>query len=548
MTASRTSPWLHPADAGERHRRLGVWGELTLAEMFDEAASRNPDKTAVIDSRGRTSYRQLRELTLRCATVLDGLGVRPGDPVAVQLPGCALLPALHLACVRVGALFMPLSPTWRAGELRPLLGRVTPPVFVTTAADPGFDHVGLGETLRTELPGLRHVLPALSDDPGGIEYLAATAEPMAAAELATRRLGPDAPAHTMCSSGTTGIPKASVCSSNDMIALTVRHLGPNLRLSPDDVAAGIAPAGTGSTGYLFPILSPLLVGATAAVLEHWSPQEALDLIVRERATYATAIPTQMVMLLGLALEDADLSVFTRFNNAGAPLPERVARELERRMGCRVQTIYGATDGGVPVMTSVNDPDDKRWTTVGAVCPGVELQLLDADGTPAPDGRPGEVCWRGPSKSYGYLRQPDYDRAAFDDEGFFHSGDLGELDAEGYLRIVGRTKDMILRGGTNIFPAEIEQLLGRHPHVADVAVVGIPDERLGERACAVVVAVPGATPELAELCRHLRDHNLATVKLPERLVVVDSLPVNAGGKVDKNALREQVSKELTHRPT
>lgn len=546
MSASGIAPWLHPTDAGDRFRLLGVWGELTLAEMFDEAARRDPDKVAVVDSRERSTYGQLLDRSLRYATVLAELGVRAGDPVAVQLPGCALMPTLHLACVRIGALFMPLSPAWRAAELRALLRTVAAPVLVATGADESFDHLGLAESLRDELPSLRHVLPALADDSGGLEQLGSSAAPMSTAELAARRLGPDAPAHTMCSSGTTGTPKASVCSSNDMIALVVRHLGDRLRLTPDDVAAGIAPAGTGSTGYVFPVLAPLLIGATSAMLEHWSPQGALDLIVRERATYATAIPTQMVMLLSLDLEGADLGAFERFNNAGAPLPEKVARELEQRMGCRVQSVYGATDGGVPVMTAVDDPDEKRWRTVGAVCPGAEVRLVGPDGADVPAGGSGEVCWRGPSKSYGYFNQPDYDAAAFDEDGYFHSGDVGQFDEAGYLSIVGRTKDMILRGGTNIFPAEVEDLLGRHPGVAEVAVVGVPDERLGERACAVVVAARGAEPTLAELCQHLRELQLATVKLPERLIMVDSLPVNAGGKVDKATLRERAVQELSRR--
>jgi acyl-CoA synthetase (AMP-forming)/AMP-acid ligase II len=157
-----------------------------------------------------------------------------------------------------------------------------------------------------------------------------------------------------------------------------------------------------------------------------------------------------------------------------------------------------------------------------------------------------VCWRGPNKSYGYLNEPDYDRQAWDDQGFFHSGDVGEFDDRGYLRIVGRTKDMILRGGTNIFPREVEELLHEHPEVAGVAIVGIPDARLGERACAAVVPAPGAHPRLDDLCSFLLDRHLATTKLPERLIVLDELPTNAGGKVDKALIRDIAIKDLAGR--
>jgi non-ribosomal peptide synthetase component E (peptide arylation enzyme) len=523
-----------------------VWGDLNLAEIFDAAAGRNPDKVAVVDSTSRVSYRQLRDRSLSYAAVLDNLGVGAGDPVAAQLPGCADLPALHLACVRLGAVFMPVSPTWRAAELRPLLATVAAPVLVAAGDNQSFDLVGLARSLRDELPTLRHVVPTMVDGADSLDSMAALAGPLTLDKQVSSRPDPDAPAHAMCSSGTTASPKVSVLSSNDLVALLIRHFGPRLCLTNEDVAAGLAPAGTGSTGYIFPVLAPLLIGASTAVLERWTPRGALDLIVRERATYATAIPTQMVMLLGEDLEGADLTRFTRFNNAGAPLSAVVARELEMRMGCRVQTVYGATDGGVPVMTSVDDPDEVRHTTVGAVCPGVEVRLLNSDSSSAPDGGSGEICWRGPSKSYGYLNQPDYDAAAFDSDGFFHSGDVGRFDPDGNLRIVGRIKDMILRGGTNIFPAEVENLLGRHASVAGVAVVGVADARLGERACAVVVPAPGPPPTLDQLCAHLLEHELARVKLPEELVLIDSLPTNAGGKVDKNALRDHVAKELAGR--
>lgn len=536
----RHIPWVQPSSAPGRFREMGLWGDRTLADVFDEHAQRQPDKTAVIDSHDRLTYGQLRDLSLRLARVLLDHGVEPGDPVAVHLPGCALLPALHLACNRIGALFQPVSTGWRGAELRSLLGTVRAPMLIVLHTGGDFDYVGLAETLREGLPDLKHVLTARS---GALEALAAGAAPLTAGEAEQLRPSPDAPAHVMSSSGTTGIPKASVWSSNDLIALVVHHMGDRLHLGPDDVAAAVAPASTGSTGYVFPVLAPLLVGATSALLESWTPQAALDLIVGERCSYATAVPTQMIMMLELPLERYDLAYFTRFNNAGAPLPPSAARDLETRMGCRVQTLYGATDGGVPAITSIDDPAELRHTTVGSVCPGAEIVLLGADGDPVSPGDPGEVCWRGPNKSYGYLNEPDYDRQAWDSQGFFHSGDVGQFDDRGYLRIVGRTKDMILRGGTNIFPREVEELLLEHPEVSGVAIVGIPDVRLGERACAAVVPASGSHPRLADLCSFLLDRELAKAKLPEKLIVLDELPTNAGGKVDKALIREIAVKAL-----
>lgn len=532
--------WVQQEGNGARFRERGVWGDETLAEVFDRAAARDPGKTAVVDATRRVTYGELREESLRLAQVLVDLGVCAGQPVAAQLGDSAWLPSLHLACNRIGALFVPLSMAWRGGELRPLLQTIKAQVLIVPAASDRFNYAGAAAVLLDELPELRHVL---TQGDSLDERMASTA-PLSEELQRALRPSPDDPAHVMSSSGTTGVPKSSVWSSNDLVCLLVKNLARALHLTSEDVAAGIAPANTGSTGYVFPVLAPLLAGATTAMLGEWSPEAAIDLIERERCTYATAIPTQMTMLLSLPLESRDLSRFDRFNNAGAPLPAPVAAELEERMGCRIQSIYGATDGGVPVMVSIDDPQDKRHTTVGRVCDGMELVLMAADGSRAPEGEVGEICWRGASKSYGYLNQPDYDQAAWDADGFFHSGDLGELDEHGYLRVVGRSKDMILRGGTNIFPAEIESLLLQHPAVAGVAVVGVPDERLGERACAVVVPAGDARPELKELCAFLLERELAKYKLPEELLLLETLPTNAGGKVDKGSLRALAVERLS----
>ncbi|MBX6378268.1 MAG: long-chain fatty acid--CoA ligase, partial [Clostridia bacterium] len=302
-------------------------------------------------------------------------------------------------------------------------------------------------------------------------------------------------------------------------------------------------ANTGSTGYAFPGLAPLLVGASFVMLEDWDPEAGLEMLSRYRCTYATAIPTQMVQLLQLPLERYDLGRLTRFNNAGAPLPPEAAKEIEERIGCRVQTLYGATDGGVPVTTDIADPAEKRRFTVGRRLPGQELKLVDpATGEDVRPGETGEVIWRGANKSYGYLNQPEYDAENWRD-GWFRSGDLGVLDEEGYLRIVGRVKDMILRGGVNIFPKEIEDLLIQQPKVAQVVVAGAPDPVLGQRVAAFVVPRdPTSPPALEELNAFLSQRQVARWKHIEQLHVVSSIPLNSGGKVDKPRLLEMVAGE------
>ncbi|BBY40130.1 cyclohexanecarboxylate-CoA ligase [Mycobacterium mantenii] len=528
----------HDEAQAQKYRDAGIWSDQTLPEMFDEHVAAHPEKLAVIDGEVRWTYGELADLTQRGAQLLLDLGVRPGDPVAAQLPTCALLPVINLAANRIGAYMVAMPTRWRRAEVGSLLATIGAEVLISVESDRDIDVRALHEELRPTLPDLREVLYARTGSVGSFESRVRAAEPINPRTARGLRCDPDQPAHVMCSSGTTGVPKASLWSANDMIAFLVHQTAPALKLTSDDVAGAIAPAGQGSTGYVFPILMPLLTGATSVMLEHWKPQPALDLIVRERVTYATAIPTQLVMMLDLDLESADLSAFTRFNNAGAPLPPRVAEEIERRMGCVVQNVYGTTDGGVPTMTTVHDSEWARWNTVGKICAGEELELRAPDGTLVIPGDTGEVFWRGANNTWGYLNQADYDKANWDTDGWYRSGDLGCVQ-DGYLRIVGRAKDMILRGGMNIFPFEVETVLIKHPAVAAVAIIPVPDDRLGERACAVVVPA-GEPPTLNDLTAFLDAQGLAKFKFPEQLVLVDELPTNPGGKVDKGRLHQLVA--------
>ena len=369
-------------------------------------------------------------------------------------------------------------------------------------------------------------------------------------EDAVRELGPidpDAPGCLMLSSGTTSMPKISVFSSNGLFAL-LQPFWRRLKITSDDVAAALAPAGTGAIGYVYPLLSPLLHGATSVVLEHWGdPVEAVDLIVRHRCTYATGVPAQLMqMLTAIASRPAsDFAAFRCFTNAGAPLSPDVGRDVEEKMGCRIFVIYGATDGGVACCSLLDDPQDHRLNSVGWPQDECEIRLINEFGEPLPPGpeQTGEIQWRCADKSYGYLNDPEATAMAFTPDRFYRTGDLGTFDREGRLRIVGRVKDMIIRGGRNISPRLIEEMAQRHPQIAEVAVAAYPDKVLGERACAFVVQRPGANLTLPALLDFLRAQQMPTWQMPERLELLDVLPKSAGGKVMKNKLREYVAARL-----
>jgi non-ribosomal peptide synthetase component E (peptide arylation enzyme) len=539
MPVSRVVKQLHSDDDRWRFRERGLWGDDNLVELFDRQAERYPDKTATVDGRVRWTYAELRDKTLRLAGLLLEHGVGPGDPVLTQLPSCSLQPLVHLACVRIGALYVPLSNGWRRREVAGLLETLDASVLIAVESDKGFDLRGMHTELMAELPRFEHALYARTGGSDAFEDQVDAYAPIDADRANELRPDADAPGHVMLSSGTTGVPKASIWSSNNMYAFLVVHWAAAIKMTPDDIAVGIAPANVGSTGYVFPVLTPLLMGATSVLLERWGPKPALELIAAEHATIGSAIPTQLAMMLDQPLEEYDLSRLTRFQNSGAAIPATVAAEVEQRLGVVLQCTYGATDGGVPSMTLADDPAVKRQRTVGRIIDGMEVELRGDDGRALPPGVSGEICWRGVTKSYGYFNQPAYDDVAWAAEGgWFQSGDLGQIDEDGYLSVVGRVKDMILRGGINIFPQEVEAVAGQHPGIREIAIVPVPDERLGERACAVIESAGGSLT-VEELSAFLDEQGLALNKHPEFILVVDEMPVNAGGKCDKALLKRIV---------
>jgi acyl-CoA synthetase (AMP-forming)/AMP-acid ligase II len=532
---------LHTEEDAARFRARGWWSDKCLFELVDEWAGRAGDKPAVSDGTYTWTYAQLRDRSLRAAQVLLDLGVRPGDAVAAQVPSSALIPALHFAVNRLGAVFVPIPEMWRAAEVEAVVrGSRASVLLVPHTGD--FDHLAMAGHLQASLPRLTCALSLNGD--GGDSFMdrVATARPDLP-RIASFRPSPDEVLSVICSSGTTGTPKLSAFSSNNVLT-NISQVADAIGLGHDDVMGAIAPANTGSTGYLYGVLGPLVAGATAHVLERWSPRAAAGLLSGHRCTTAVAIPTQIVMLMNPEIGARDYANLRVFLNGGAALPATVAADAEERMGCAVLGIYGASESAFPTCARHDDPADKRRTTVGHVVPGQELRLVDAQGDDVPVGEPGEVTWRGPNASFGFLNQPELDKAAWDDSGYFRSGDLGVLDRDGYLRIVGRLKDMILRGGLNIYPAEIESLLFQIPKVRDAAVVGVPDARLGERACAVVVLKDrNDRLELNEISAVLDAAGLAKFKHPEYVVAVEALPRAASAKLDKARIRQTARRLL-----
>ncbi|WP_345412965.1 class I adenylate-forming enzyme family protein [Pseudonocardia xishanensis] len=514
-----------------------VWRTDSLLHALDAHAAADGDRLAVADQHRRLSYREFADRTAALAAWLVGLELPAGSVVAVQSPSNAHIPLMHFACNRADLTFLPLSDAWREREIGHLLRRSEARVVVIPPDRDDVGYSGMIAGMRAELPDVDVVASFGSGAAVDLDEVMLRPERHWGTGLASQSL----PRMCMVTSGTSGFPKISLYS-DDNLWFFLSAYRQTLGADGPEVFAGIAPANTGSTGYIFPVLTPLLFGSSCVMLEHWNPVAALELLADEAVAVAVAVPTQLIKMLDIAKRRrVDLPALRVLSNAGAPMPPEVAAEIDSALGCAVLPMYGATDGGVPTMTTVADPPEKRYRSVGRPLPHTELRIGDGD-----ESQVGEIRWRNPIKTYGYLNDDEQTSAAFTSAGLYRSGDLGRVDEDGYLHIVGRAKDLIIRGGQNISPREIEDVVVEMAEVLEAAALGVPDAIYGERVCLCVVPTAEG-PTLEQVAAHLRARGLAEFMVPERFEVFDEFPSNSGGKVSKADLRALVLARAANRP-
>ncbi len=318
------------------------------------------------------------------------------------------------------------------------------------------------------------------------------------------------------------------------------HIVERARLGPSDVVLAVAPINQG-TGYSMALVAALIAGCRNVLLDRFDAEAALELIERERVTVAVGVPTHMIKMMNSPrVGQTDLSSLRLFYHAGAPIAPDAAAEFARKFDCRLMEAYGALDGGTPVHTLYDDASEKVFGTVGKVCAGMVLKIIGDDGQTLPPNAVGEVVYYGPNCAVGLFDDPNH---AFDAEGWFHSGDLGVLDEQGYLRIVGRKKNIIIRGGQNISPREIEDALISHPKIQDIAIVKMPDPVMGEKACAFVVPKPGQMVTVEDCLDYLVVRSFAKYKVPERVENIPEFPLLPNGKVDRKLLEAEILRRL-----
>jgi cyclohexanecarboxylate-CoA ligase len=520
-------------------RSRGLWPGRVITDYLDRWVAEKPEACALVSWREeqgslvRLSYRDLAGRAARAAHALAACGVGRGDVVAFQLPNCWQFAAVHLACVRLGAVSNPLMPIFRHRELAFMLRHGEARVLIAPARFRGFDHGALARQLGAELR-LSRVL--LADAAGEDSFEAALGgagdDPCARGA----RLQPDDVMQLLYTSGTTGEPKGALHTSNTLLS-AVREYARRMQIGESDVIFMPSPLGH-QLGFCYGLQMALMLGIPLVLTDIWDPERALQLMREHGATFSFGATPFLADLAGLFRVEARRPPRLRmFASSGAPIPPPVVEAARARLGVKVATCWGMTECA---SVTITPPDEyKVLESDGCALPNGEVRVLNADGSEAPRGVVGSLQVRGASLFVGYLKRPELSRLHAG--GWFDTGDLARMDEEGYIRICGRSKDVIIRGGENIPVVEIESALYRMPEVADAAIVAMPDPRLQERACAFVALRPGCALSLAAVCKHLAAEGFSKHFWPERLEVVEQMPRTATGKIQKFVLREAAKK-------
>ncbi|MFJ4106932.1 (2,3-dihydroxybenzoyl)adenylate synthase [Oerskovia enterophila] len=541
-----------PTETADRYRAAGYWTDQTLGSLVREAAATWPDATALVDAAGvegthSLTYADLDRAADELAHGFAALGLRRGDRVVVQLPSACELVEVLVALGRAGIVPVLALPAHRRTEVEYFAAHTGAVALVSAGVEQGFDHAALAREVGAAVGSVRHVVvaggsPAAQDLSGHDErgdVAVHSLDDVRRADLAAAHGPFEDAAHPsdvvllQLSGGTTGTPKLIPRTHADYL-YSVRESARICGLGPDSAYLAALPVahnyGLTSPG----VLGVLHAGGTVVLSPHGAPDVAFALIERHRVTHVALVPPLAHVWAASPLAAAhDLSSLQVLQVGGAKLGTSAAERLIEVFGDTLQQVFGMAEGLV-CYTRAGDPREVVVGTQGRpVSPADEVLVVDDDDHPVPPGEPGHLLTRGPYTIRGYYRAPEHDARSFTADGFYRTGDLVTRDADGYLTVVGRAKEQINRGGEKIAPAEVENHLRAHPGVLDASVVGEPDEYLGERAVARVVARPGAVaPTGPVLRRFLRERGIAAYKIPDRFETVEALATTAVGKVDR----------------
>ncbi|EFA4468866.1 medium-chain fatty-acid--CoA ligase [Escherichia coli] len=526
------------------YRQQGLWGDASLADYWQQTARAMPDKIAVVDNHGASyTYSALDHAASCLANWMLTKGIESGDRIAFQLPGWCEFTVIYLACLKIGAVSVPLLPSWREAELVWVLNKCQAKMFFAPTLFKQTRPVDLILPLQNQLLQLQQIV--------GVDKLAPATSSLSLSQIIADNtplttaitVHGDELAAVLFTSGTEGLPKGEMLTHNNILA-SERAYCARLNLTWQDVFMMPAPLGH-ATGFLHGVTAPFLIGARSVLLDIFTPDACLALLEQQRCTCMLgATPFVYDLLNLLEKQPADLSALRFFLCGGTTIPKKVARECQQR-GIKLLSVYGSTESSPHAVVNLDDPLSRFMHTDGYAAAGVEIKVVDDARKTLPPGCEGEEASRGPNVFMGYFDEPELTARALDEEGWYYSGDLCRMDEAGYIKITGRKKDIIVRGGENISSREVEDILLQHPKIHDACVVAMPDERLGERSCAyVVLKAPHHSLSLEDVVTFFSRKRVAKYKYPEHIVVIEKLPRTASGKIQKFLLRKDIMLRLT----
>ena len=531
----------------ETYSKFRWWLGITFGDMLDKASDLYPNKEALVDDGSRLTYGQLRENVDRLAIGLMELGVNKQDRVMLQLPNWNEFVYSYFALQKIGAIVVLLLPRHAPLEINHL-GRLTgATTWILPERYRKIDYLPIIDDVLKTNQELKHVILVRGKDSSrftGLERLIRDADLSEdnIRELIDRRPDPMEVAHMGPTGGTTGLPKVAPRTHNDHIC-NIEYKARSWELNSSDICLAMAPVGHDMT-FTVAICGTIFACGTLVLLDSTMPVDFCKAVEREGATCAVTVPAVALRVANFeGLRDYDMNSLVKLHAGGAPSPPDLVRAIHEKISCKYVIGLGSTEG-LNSMTRLDYDLDTVCNTSGRpCCPYSEYKIIDQDERALPVNRDGELVIKGPDVFTGYFRSPEENRGSFTKDGFFKTGDLARIDRLGNIRITGRIKDIILRGGENINATEIENLIIAHPGVEDVAVIGMPDKVLGERICAYIKPASGAKPSFDDIISFLRSRGASVLQLPERIEFIDSIPLTKVGKADKRALREDIKKRL-----
>jgi 2,3-dihydroxybenzoate-AMP ligase len=524
------------------------WLGLTMADILDRAADVFPEKEALVDDRVRLTFSELRARVDRLAVGLMHLGIAKGDPVLLQLPNWGEFVYSYFALQRVGAIPVLLISGYKQLEVSHLARLTEAKAWIVPDAYRNIDYLSFMGEVKEKNPQLKHFIAVRAKKEAG--EFTASLEKLMARDLSTadrnnlekRKPEPGDIAHILPSGGTTGLPKGIPRTHHDYLC-NVEYQQKGWDGCSQDICLLFVPLGHNLA--LLNVVGAIFVGFKLVLSDSARPQDICRLIQAEKVTYIPTVPTVVRRILEFEeLPDYDVSSLRKMSGGGELSTPDLIQEVYRQLPCTYINEFGMSEG-LLCRTRLTDDVETICHTVGKpVCPYDQMKIVDEAGVALPPGTDGELVTRGPGIFAGYWKNPEENQRCFTDDGFFRTGDQARIDAAGNLTITGRIKDIIIRGGENISPAQVENLLRSFPGIADVAVIGMPDRELGEKVCAYLQPVPGTKIIPQEVKAFMESQGASKLLIPERFEFIDSLPMTEAVKHDKKALREDIKQKLT----